>query len=37
MHADKGYDFVRFQRYLRQPAIEVRLARRNEESIERLG
>ncbi|NVE26155.1 IS5 family transposase [Burkholderia glumae] len=37
LHADKGYDFGRCRRYLRQRGIKARIARRGIESSERLG
>ncbi|MDN7751002.1 IS5 family transposase [Burkholderia gladioli] len=37
LHADKGYDFARCRRYLRQRGIKARTARRGIESSERLG
>ncbi|QKM51563.1 hypothetical protein B7760_05640 [Burkholderia glumae] len=37
LHADKGYDFVRCRRYLRQRGIKTRIAHRGIESSERLG
>ncbi|WP_075123018.1 IS5 family transposase [Burkholderia paludis] len=37
LHADKGYDFARCRRYLRQRGIKARIARRGIESSERLG
>lgn len=37
LHADKGYDFARCRRYLKQRGITARIARRGVESKERLG
>ena len=37
LHADKGYDFPRCRRMLRQRSIIPRIARRGIESSERLG
>ncbi|WP_338861952.1 IS5 family transposase (plasmid) [Mycetohabitans rhizoxinica] len=37
LHADKGYDFARCRRYLKQRAITARIARRSVEKRERLG
>ncbi|WP_341770878.1 transposase [Burkholderia ambifaria] len=37
LHADKGYDFARCRRYLRQRSIKARIVRRGVESSERLG
>jgi IS5 family transposase len=37
LHADKGYDFARCRRYLKQRAITARIARRGLENRERLG
>ena len=37
LHADKGYDFARYRRYLKQRGITARIARRGVESKERLG
>nr|WP_254603654.1 IS5 family transposase [Burkholderia lata] len=37
LHADKGYDFTRCRRYLKQRGIKARIARRGVESSERLG
>ncbi|GLZ23116.1 hypothetical protein Bpla01_66440 [Burkholderia plantarii] len=37
LHADKGYDFARCRRYLKQRGIKARIARRGVESSERLG
>lgn len=37
LHADKGYDFDRCRRHLRQRGINARIARRGIESCERLG
>ncbi|WP_420807380.1 IS5 family transposase [Burkholderia plantarii] len=37
LHADKGYDFARCRRYLRQRGIKARIARRGVESRDRLG
>ncbi len=37
LHPDKGYDFARCRRYLRQCGITARIARRGVESKERLG
>jgi transposase len=37
LHADKGYDFARCRRYLKQRAITARIARRGVEKRERLG
>jgi IS5 family transposase len=36
LHADKGYDFTRCRRHLRQRGIEPRIARRSVESHDRL-
>jgi hypothetical protein len=36
LHADKGYDFARCRRYLRQRSIKARIARRGIERSERL-
>lgn len=36
LHADKGYDFDRGRRHLRQRGITARISRRNVESSERL-
>jgi transposase len=37
LHADKGYDYPRCRRYLRQRGIGVRIARRGIEDSARLG
>jgi IS5 family transposase len=37
LHADKGYDFARCRRYLKQRGIMARIARKGIESKERLG
>jgi transposase len=37
IHADKGYDFPRCRKTLRQRGIEARIARRGVDSSERLG
>ena len=37
IHADKGYDFPRCRKTLRQRGIEARIARRGLDSSERLG
>lgn len=37
LHADKGYDFKRCRRHLRQRGIAARIARRGVEGGERLG
>nr|WP_322074466.1 IS5 family transposase [Burkholderia cepacia] len=37
LHADKGYDFARCRRYLKQRGITARIARRGVDSKERLG
>ncbi|MBB3261739.1 transposase [Paraburkholderia bannensis] len=37
LHADKGYDFARCRRYLRQRGITAHIARRGVEARERLG
>ena len=37
LHADKGYDFARCRRYLKQRGITALIARRGVESKERLG
>ncbi|MBB5405195.1 hypothetical protein QF000_000189 [Paraburkholderia atlantica] len=37
LHADKGNDFARCRRYLKQRGITARIARRGVESKERLG
>lgn len=37
LHADKGYDYPRCRRFLRERGIKVRIARRGVESSERLG
>jgi transposase len=37
LHADKGYDYPRCRRYLRQRGIKCRIARRGVESSEKLG
>lgn len=37
LHADKGYDYPRCRRFLRERGIKVRIARRGMESSERLG
>lgn len=37
LHADKGYDFARRRRHLRQRGITARIARRGVENKERLG
>ncbi len=37
LHADKGYDFARCRRYLKQRGIKAHIARRGVESSERLG
>ncbi len=37
LHADKGYDFARCRRYLKQRAITARIARRGVEKCERLA
>ncbi len=36
LHADKGYDFARCRRYLRQRGIKARITRRGVESRDRL-
>ena len=37
LHADKGYDFARCRRYLKQRGLAALIARRGVESKERLG
>ncbi|MBK4739008.1 IS5 family transposase [Noviherbaspirillum pedocola] len=37
LHADKGYDYACYRRWLRQRGITPRIARRGQESKERLG
>ena len=37
LHADKGYDYPRCRRYLRQRGIGCRIARRGIESKDKLG
>jgi hypothetical protein len=37
LHADKGYDYPSCRRFLRKWGIQARIARRDDESGERLG
>jgi transposase len=37
LHADKGYDYVRYRTFLRKRGIQARIARRGVESSEKLG
>jgi transposase len=37
LHADKGYDFPRCRKALRERGIKARIARRSKETSERLG
>lgn len=37
LHADKGYDYARLRRWLRERGIKHRIARRGVESSQRLG